>query len=408
MTSAESEPESSRRPSRATVSATALPLPIAGLMAVFTFWAADSTSPALTNMRNDLGMSAAAAGLVFSIYFCGRILGGLPAGMLADRIGPALTAATGAAFFLVGGLIVAVAANATMVFGGRFLEGAGVALLVTAVLLSILRARPAGGAAMSFFTLVATIGSMLGLILGGVLTGAWSWRATFGMHAVLGGAALVVALFAWNRIRTRVGAAPAHAGPAEVSIPRRAMSVAMLNQLLVYMNYSVFVVSLPLYADARFNASPEQISILLMAQTACHFVFAYPGGWLVRRFGSLPVLTVSILLAGVGIASSLLAPSVWWLIIPMIFYSTGQVTAVTSSGDYILQKGGRSGKAVGWMRLSGDLGLVFGPVLVGLVADLLGYRSPFIILPAVTVTGVLLAVASLRRSAGPGRPLRTA
>jgi MFS family permease len=128
-------------------------------------------------------------------------------------------------------------------------------------------------------------------------------------------------------------------------------------------------------------------------------VFAYPGGWLVRRYGSLPVLTGSILMAGGGILLTLAAPSIWWLILPMAVYSTGQVTAVTSSGDYILQRGGRSGQAVGWMRLSGDSGLVFGPVLVGLIADVAGYRSPFLLLPIFTVTGVLLAVAKLRRDA---------
>jgi MFS family permease len=368
-------------------------------MAIFTFWAVDSTSPALTNLRDDLNMSAAAAGLVFSLFFCGRIIGGLPAGLLADRIGPALTAACGATLLVSGGIVAAAAVSAPMVLGGRFLEGIGVALMVTAVLLSILRARPAGGAAMSFFTFVSTIGSMLGLIIGGVLTGAWGWRVTFSMHVVLGAAALLAALIAWTRIRSRAVAGVVTAAPPVVPFPRRALSVAMLNQLLVYMNYSVFVVSLPLYADSRFDATPRQISILLMVQTLCHFVFAYPGGWLVRRYGSLPVLTGSILMAGGGILLTLAAPSIWWLILPMAVYSTGQVTAVTSSGDYILQRGGRSGQAVGWMRLSGDSGLVFGPVLVGLIADVAGYRSPFLLLPIFTVTGVLLAVAKLRRDA---------
>jgi len=164
------------------------------------------------------------------------------------------------------------------------------------------------------------------------------------------------------------------------------------------MNYSIFVVSLPLYADAEFGANPEQISVLLIAQTVCHFVFAYPGGWLVRRFGSLPVLAGSIVTASLGIALTLAAPGLWWMIVPLVIYSSGQVTAVTSSGDYILQKGGRSGQAVGWMRLSGDAGLVIGPVLVGLVADLAGYRSPFLLLPLVTGVGVLLAISKLRRA----------
>jgi MFS family permease len=172
----------------------------------------------------------------------------------------------------------------------------------------------------------------------------------------------------------------------------------MLNQLLVYMNYSIFVVSLPLYAAARFDADPEQVAILLLVQTVTHFVCAYPGGWLVRRFGSLPVLTGSIFTAGLGMASALLAPAVWWLVLPMVIYSTGQVTAVTSAGDYILQKGGRSGQAVGWLRLSGDAGLVIGPVMVGFIADIAGYRAPFVILPLITITGVMMAIVSLRRA----------
>lgn len=375
-----------------------MPLPFAGAMAILIFWAVDATSPALTDLRADLGMSAAAAGLVFSLFFCGRIIGGIPAGKLADRIGPPLTAASGAGLLISGGLIAVAAVNAPMVLAGRLIEGIGVALMVTAVLLSILRARPAGGAAMSFFTFVSTIGSMLGLIFGGVLTGVWNWRVTLSLHVVLGGVALAVALVAWSRVKAPGGVDVSTAPSVTAPFPRRALSVAMMNQLLVYMNYSVFVVSLPLYADSRFDAEPGEISVLLMVQTLCHFVFAFPGGWLVRRFGSLPVLGGSIVLAGVGIASTLAAPDIWWLIIPMVLYSTGQVTAVTSSGDYILQRGGRSGQAVGWMRLSGDLGLVIGPLLVGVLADLFGYRAPFVVLPAVTVAGVCVAISRLCRA----------
>jgi MFS family permease len=398
MTSAETDMTSPLPKKRSPAALASMPLPFAGVMAVLIFWAADSMSPALNDLRDDLNMSAAAAGLVFSLYFCGRLLGGFPAGRLADRIGPALTAAIGAAFLIAGGAIAAVAVNATMVLGGRFLEGIGVALMVTAVLLSILRVRPAGGAAMAFFTTVSTVGSMMGLVLGGLVTGIWGWRVTFSMHVLIASGALGLALVAWSRVRTPTEVQSSQPVQAVVTIPRRAMSVAMLNQLLVYMNYSIFVVSLPLYAASRFDADPQQVAILLLVQTVTHFIFAYPGGWLVRRFGSLPVLSGSIVMAGLGIMSALLAPSLWWLVIPMAIYSTGQVTAVTSAGDYILQKGGRSGQAVGWLRLSGDSGLVIGPVMVGFIADISGYRSPFIILPLVTITGVLLAITQLRRS----------
>ncbi len=376
----------------------ALPLAFASVVIVLAYWAVDISSPALTDLRDDMALSSTVAGLVFSFFFAGRLIGNMPAAHLVERVGPAMTAAAGGLVLLVGGAIAVFAMNAPMVLGARLLEGVGVALLVSAGLLSILRARPGDGAAMSLFTFVSTVGGVLGLTTGGWLTESLNWRSVFALHVALGGAALAIAL--WLRLRGQTPALePLHQTAAVVAEPaeRAVITTGLIANLLVFVNYSVFLVALPLFSDTRFSASPEQISLLLLTMTISHLVLAYPAGMLIRRHGAMPVLILGNIASAAGMLLMLAVGSLWYLIAPIALYSLGQVCASNAAGDFLLQRGGRGGKAVGLLRLSSDLGLVIGPLAVGLIADLAGYRSPFIFLSVVTAAGTLLTIVRLRQ-----------
>lgn len=408
MALAESIPESA--PSsvpRSGPALAALPLAFAGVVVVLAYWAVDSSSPALTDLRDDLALSGTVAGLVFSFFFAGRLIGNFPAAALVDRIGPAMTAAAGGVTLLIGATIAALAINAPMVLGARLLEGAGVALLVSAGLLSILRARPGGGAAMSMFTLLSTVGGVLGLTTGGWLTETLTWRSVFVLHIALGGAALAVTLSLRMRNRTPE-LEPLQQSAAVTNEPaeRGVIITGLIANLLVFVNYSVFIVALPLYSDARFDASPEQISLLLLTMSISHLILAYPAGMVIRRHGAMRVLVFGNLAAVGGMMLMLSMPGLWLLIAPISLYSLGQVCASNASGDFLLQQGGRGGKAVGMLRLSSDLGLVLGPLAVGVIADVAGYRSPFVFLSAVTVAGTVLTIARLQGRRRAGRSVR--
>jgi MFS family permease len=398
MSRAEPVIESSSVPSLRTGPAlAALPLAFAGVVVVLAYWAVDSSSPALTDLRDDLALSSTVAGLVFSFFFAGRLIGNVPAATLVDRIGPAMTAAVGGVTLLAGGIIAATASIAPMVLGARLLEGIGIALLVTAGLLSILWARPGDGAAMSLFTLVSTVGGVLGLTTGGWLTESINWRSVFTLHAALGAAVVLLAIGLRMRGRTQALAPVESYAPAEtVSVDRNVLNTGLIANLLVFVNYSVFVVALPLYTDERFGARPEQISLMLLVMSISHLIFTYPVGMLIRRHGWMPILIAGNLASAAGMALMLTAPSLWVLVAPLVLYSLGQVSASNSSGDFVLQQGGRSSKAVGLMRFSGDLGLVIGPFAVGMIADILGYRSPFLVLPVLTIAGTMLTLVRLR------------
>lgn len=381
----------------------ALRLPVALTTIVLTYWCIDIVSPALPAIQDDLKLSAAGAGLVFSLLFAGRLVGNLPAAFLVARFGASVTAAAGGALLTGGSLMASLSTDGLTLFPARIVQGAGISLLVTAALRSILRAKPGQGAAMTLFSFMATIGGVFGLESGGVLTEAIGWRAVF---ALCVGLAAVVAV---GTFLARSGTVPkpiparsqAEPIPSAAPAPGSVASIvpALLFNFLVFVNYSVFVI-LPLYATHRFDASAATTANLLLVITVVHLVAAFPVGRAIRRWGASPALAVGLGISTVGMGTTLLAPGTIWLVVPMILYGLGQVAASNAGGDIVLQGGGRDGRAVGLVRLSSDLGLVLGPYAAGVLSDALGYGAPFVALPALTAGA---AVIAWRHPAAPAR-----
>ena len=388
--------ESAPAPGRHAVAGTgllSLPLSVAAFW--LTFWCVDIVSPGLPVLQDSLGFSDTVAGLVFSAFFAGRLIANLPAAILVDRAGARRTAAIGAGLLLGGSVGAAVAGQAVLLLPARVLQGTGVSLLVAAALLSTLRAQPAGGAAMTTFNVAAGVGGSFGLISGGFLAGEVGWRAIFWLSALLAGAMAAGALIGNRRpvpaggVAAGDGASPGGDQADGLDASRRVLGAAFLANLLVYVNYSVWVVAVALYADQRFASSTGLIGTLLVASNAVHLLGAIPSGRVVRRWGGDRALVAGFALTATGTAAMLLAPAAWWLIVPLSVYCLGQVCANTAAGDRLLRLGGQGGRAIGFVRFSSDIGLVVGPAAVGALADLFGVASPFAVLAALTAVFAL-------------------
>ena len=163
----------------------ALPQRISLAILFFAYWCVDIVSPALPAIQQSLGLSATGAGLVFSVFFAGRLVTNLPAAWLVERVGPKWTAVAGSAALMLGSWLAATAVSQATLLPARGIQGVGVALLATAGLLSVLRARPGGGAAMTAFNLSTGAGGSAGLLSGGYLTAELGWRAVFWLSTVV-------------------------------------------------------------------------------------------------------------------------------------------------------------------------------------------------------------------------------
>lgn len=380
-----------------TKSAQALPLPFAVLILFFAYWCVDFVSPTVPTIRDSLHLSATSAGLIFSVFFGGRLLTNLPAAWLVDRSGPRLTAGLGAAILLAGSVLVAIAQSASTLLPARGVQGAGVALLATAGLLSVLRVLPGGGAAMTAFNLSTGAGGSAALLLGGVLASTVGWRAVFWVSAGISAILLLLAILAKPQAtQARTVAEPDR--EARSSDTPGALGLAVLANFMVFINYAIWVLGIPLLSSEKFGLNATDVGLVLLFVNLVHLGAAVPFGRAISLAGAPFALGVGFGLAGLGLVLAPFAPSPLYLAGPLALYAMGQVAGNSSAGDLILRMGGGGGKAVGAVRLSSDIGMVVGPALAGVIADAAGVEASFSVLGILSLTGAgAVAVARLRR-----------
>jgi MFS family permease len=381
----------------------ALPQRISLAILFFAYWCVDIVSPALPAIQSSLELSATGAGLVFSVFFAGRLVTNLPAAWLVERVGPKWTAVAGSAALLLGSGLAAVAASPATLLPARGIQGVGVALLATAGLLSVLRARPGGGAAMTAFNLSTGAGGSAGLLSGGYLTAELSWRAVFWLSTFVSGVLLASSMLARMRAAVaRTGRSARDDANPTVRPTRFGEVAAVAANLLVFVNYSIWVVSLPLLGAEKFGFDAGQVGMMLLFVNLIHLGSAVPIGGMIRKAGAARALSFGFGIGGAGLLLVPLAPSAPWLLVPMALYAVGQVAGNSSAGDLILRLGGGGGRAVGAVRLSSDIGLVAGPAAVGALADAAGVAAPFTALGVVALVATAAAVF-LGRQAPPRR-----
>lgn len=386
---------------RGHVLAPTLPFAVSLLVLFFAYWCVDIVSPALPTIKESLALSATGAGLVFSVFFAGRLITNLPAAWLVERVGPKWTAAAGAVVLLLGSFLAAVAISETMLLPARGIQGAGVAILATAGLLSVLRARPGDGAAMTAFNVSSGVGGSFGLLSGGYLSDEVGWRAVFWLSALVSSVLLVTTLLARTQESSTRPMRSERGERGGETINRRGVVAAVVGfNLLVFANYAIWIVSLPLLATVKFGFNPGQVALVLLFVNIVHLASAVPIGMLIRKAGASRALLLGFGVVGLGLLLSPLAPSVGWLAIPMALYSIGQVAGNSSAGDLILRLGGGGGRAVGAVRLSSDVGLVAGPAAAGVLTDAAGVDAPFTVLGLMALAAAIGCAAMIWRSRG--------
>ena len=137
---------------------------------------------ALPQVRDGLRLSPAGLSWVVNAYVLlfGALL--LLGGRLGDVYGLRRVFLTGLALFTVSTLIAGLAGNAVVLIGARAVQGVGAALLAPTALALVLRLFPAGpsrGTALGVWGAVSGAGGAAGVLLGGLLSGPFGWRAVF-------------------------------------------------------------------------------------------------------------------------------------------------------------------------------------------------------------------------------------
>ena len=187
---ADSHPAGSQRAEKRARTGLAL-LAVAQLMLVL-----DVTvvNVALPDIGADLDLTSSAIPWVmtsYTLFFGGLMLLG---GRLADLFGARRMTLTGLALFTISSLACALSRDEAVLLAGRASQGVGAAIMSPAALATALALFDEQGRAkaLGVWSALAGVGSVLGVILGGILTGEVGWRWVFAINLPIGVALLVV------------------------------------------------------------------------------------------------------------------------------------------------------------------------------------------------------------------------
>ena len=359
-----------------------------------------------------LGASLGLLGLVTSMLGLGRLLSALPVGMLSDRFNRKLVLVGGMVMFAVSFVAYALTPSAAWLVIPRLLQA--VAMVSTfplgiAYIGDVLepRDRPA---AIGVYTAAMGSGFAVGPLIGSFLGATAGYPVAYLAGAViaLGGAAYG----AWRLISIKsgggasIGAGLVNVRALRTLIRRPSMLMACIANIAMTLSMTGAIFTyFPVYARGA-GISTVTIGSLFAWRAIASASGRVPMGPLSTRIPvrwTLPgVLLVE---AGInfGIAHTTSTGALTALLILEgivfgVFLVSGQSGVAAASGP------DNRGAAVGMFWMAGSLGDLFGPVVLGVVAQALGVVAVFqSVAVAIVVGAVLVATLAVVEVVGLGR-----
>jgi DHA1 family tetracycline resistance protein-like MFS transporter len=348
--------------------------------------------PLVPGYADEFDLSKLQAGLLVGAYGAGALAGGIPAGLLARRIGPRAAVVVGLLALAVASVAFALAGGPLALGLSRFGQGVASVTTWSGALAWVVGATPKArrgqvlGTVFAFAVLGFIVGPMLGALA--ELVGI---RASFGIVA---GAVAVLALVA----------ALEPVAPVEELVPgsvRRALSdPAFLTGLwlaaLPALLFGVVDVLVPLSLDDRGWNAFAVAAVFLVAGLVETAINPAVGMISDRRGRFAPIRWALALAVVVALAFAVAdAPLVIAALVVAAsiaaggFYTPGMALASDRAEEAQLAQG----LAFGILNTAWAAGAMIGPALGGTLADALGDGAPYILVAALCA-GTLLVVSN--------------
>ena len=345
-------------------------------------------APVVVLTARDLGASVGTASLIVALIGVGQLIGDLPAGSFAARVGER-RAMIISALIIVAALIGCVLATSAGFFAIAIatmgLAGAvwGIArhTYLTEVVPYRLRAR-----AMSTLGGSQRIGTFIGPFLGAAATHWWGTNGAYLIHlgTAIAAAVLVAVLREPRGATPEPSAMPAATSPSEVTESLSLFAVLAkhvrvfrtlgLGVLLVGAVRASKQVVIPLWCE-QIGVDPTTTSIIFGIAGAVDMLLFYPAGKIMDRFGRAWVAVPCMTIMGLALALLPLTHSAGTVLLVSLLLSFGNGMGsgiVMTLGADASPTVGRAQFLGGW-RLCADLGNAGGPMLISgitLVASL--------------------------------------
>jgi predicted MFS family arabinose efflux permease len=366
-------------------------------------------------MKAEWALSDKQLGALVSVVSVTVALGALPVALFADRVSRVKSIVVMALVWSAATTSCMFARGYGVLLGARALVGlgeAGYGSVGAALIASHFPARRRGALLAAFFA-AASVGSVLGVMLGGLLAARWGWKAAFGVVGIPG---IVLALLylkvrdyrtvALDARRAEAARSPLAAAlfAARSMFRARTMLWVCVGGALQLVVVSALWSWLPSFLNREHGLAPDQAAIKAALVVLAGAVGSVAWGWVVDRSAQrsprrrlqtmalLCLLSTGLLVVAFG---AMQGPAQFALILLGGFVATCTVGPVSAVVIDVVHPGLRATGASVLALFQNLFGLALGPLVGGALSDLYGLGPALALTPAFG----LLAALALHRAA---------
>jgi len=354
--------------------------------------------PAIPIFAASFGVNKTAIGLIISSFAIMRFSSGLISGKLVDRFGE--RAVLGFGLFMVSffTLLTALSQSYGQLLTFRSLGGLGSSMFSVSAGSLLMRSvsDDVRARAQSLYNGGFLLGGITGPAFGGVLS-AISLRAPFFVYsttlAIAGTIALV--FLSEKRLGKKVDAPTSQIGQTTLSqaFKLRPYQVALMlafinNWILFGLRSSI----LPLFVTEKLNSTAAIAGLGLTIGALVQGVFMLRAGKYSDSKGRKAAFLFGSAFVLFGILMLAFTTNTALYFISMALFGLGGAFVGTAPGSVVgdIIKG-RGGQVIAAWQMAGDAGMIFGPVIVGLLTDIFSYQVAFLVSAGIWIIAMVLA-----------------
>ncbi|HEY0516344.1 MAG TPA: MFS transporter [Solirubrobacteraceae bacterium] len=354
-------------------------------------------TPLLPHFAHQLHLSKAAAGVLSASYAAGALIGALPGGLVAARLGPRRAVLIGLALMALASLGFAFASGYGELCAARLLQGGGSAFTWSGAFSWLLAAAPSErrGAMIGNAMGAAVFGALFGPVVGAAAVAA-------GRDTIFSSLAVLSVVLAAMTLRLQtVPGQPASAAMLPPALSNRAFARGLGLLALASLLSAILSVLGSLHL-ARAGWGAGAIGLVWLVGAALEGVQAPAVGRLSDRLGPLRPARAG-LAAGAVISLALATEPGPALYAPLVVLASAGygllfTPAFTLIAEGAEQAGLAQALAFGTMNAAWAVGAMVGPAAAGVIANATGDWIPFLLGALVCVVTL---TASRERSADP-------
>jgi MFS family permease len=362
------------------------------------------------HLKAEWGVSDKELGALISVISITVALGSLPVSLVTDRWSRVKSIVLMGTLWSIATIACAFARSYSQLLAARSMIGVGEAAygpaggaLLANIFPQRLRATVIGG-----FLAASYVGSVLGVVLGGVITARWGWQAAFGVVGVPGLALALLFLFVrdYETVALVDNGAPSRRmgmGRTAAELFRARSGVAAyFGGALQLITASTIYAWLPSYLNRAYGLPVDKAAtmaaIVIVAGSVGAVLWALVADRIGRRHVRsrllIPAACGAATLVLLGTAFGALAPSPlqFALIVAGGFTMTSTTGTIPAVAIDVVHPGLRTTAGSMVAVVQNLFGLGVGPLVTGALSDLYGLQAALALVPfsCLLSTGVLL------------------